>query len=149
MMNFFEFFPWKKKYWIVTEMCLLFSSIHWDWMSRERPMKNAWNPNFSEHSVSIQWTDRYNSFDWMEVFIPWVLQQIAKTDAEETFISCNSNQTFKTLQRNVSISAFNHKRYESDLYIIHCILYDKFAVCLFLINSNKKKIRSAMSVLQS
>ena len=55
---------------MVTEMCLPFSSIQWDWMSTERSLNSAWNPDFSEHSVSIQWTFRNVSVDWKENFHP-------------------------------------------------------------------------------
>ena len=70
--KFFDFFTLKikKNYWMVTEMCLPFSSIQWDWMSTERSLSSAWNPDFSEHSVSIQWTFRNVSVDWKENFHP-------------------------------------------------------------------------------
>ena len=57
---FFDFFTLKikKKYWMVTKIGLPFSSIQGDWMSTERSRNSAWNPDFSEHSVSIQWTFR-------------------------------------------------------------------------------------------
>ena len=55
---------------MVTEMCLPFSSIQWDWMSTERSLNSAWNPDFSEHSVRIQWTFRNVSVDWKENFHP-------------------------------------------------------------------------------
>ena len=55
---------------MVTEMCLPFSSIQWDWMFTERSPNSAWNPDFSEHSVSIRWTFRNVSVDWKENFHP-------------------------------------------------------------------------------
>ena len=69
--NVFEFFPWRlKKKPMVTEMCLPFSSNQWDWMLTEISLNNAWNLDFSEHSMSIQWTFRNNSVDWKENFHP-------------------------------------------------------------------------------
>ena len=75
-MKIFEFFTLKikKKYWMVTEMCLPFSSIQWDWMSTDRSLNSAWKPDFSEHSEGIQWTFRNVSVDWKENFHPVVFQ---------------------------------------------------------------------------
>ena len=71
MTFFWIFYPEnKKKYWMVTEMCLPFSSIQWDWMFTERSLNSAWNPDFSEHSEGIQWTFRNVSVDWKENFHP-------------------------------------------------------------------------------
>ena len=39
-------------------------------MLTERSVTNAWNPDFSEHSVSIQWTLRNVSVDRKEDFHP-------------------------------------------------------------------------------
>ena len=71
---FFEFFypeNWKKNYWKVTEMCLLFSNIQWDQMSTERSLIIAWNPDFTDipwafsgHSEIFQLTE-------MRIVILW------------------------------------------------------------------------------
>ena len=61
----------EKKYWMVTDMFLPFSSVQWDWMVTEKSLNKAWNPGFSEDSVSIQWTFKNVSVDWKENFILW------------------------------------------------------------------------------
>ena len=69
-MIFFWNLKVKKNVWMVAYMCLSFNSIQWDWMSTERSLNSAWNQDFSEHSLSIQWTFRNVSVDWKENFHP-------------------------------------------------------------------------------
>ena len=45
-------------------------NVHW------KVTDSAWNPDFSEHSVSIQWTFRNVSVDWKENFHPVVYVDI-------------------------------------------------------------------------
>ena len=52
---------------MVTEMCLPFSRHS---VPLFRLVNNAWNPDFSEHSVNIQWTFRSVSVDWKDSFHP-------------------------------------------------------------------------------
>ena len=67
--RFWDIFSWKlKKILMVTEMCLPFSSVQWDWVLTERSLNNAWNPYYCEHSVNIQWTFRNVSVAWKEKF---------------------------------------------------------------------------------
>ena len=63
----FNFFSpdWNKNYWMVTEMCLPFSSIQWDWMSTEKVteqcLKSGFQWTFREHLVDIQ-----KCFSWLK-----------------------------------------------------------------------------------
>ena len=71
--EFWNYFSWKlkKNYWMVTEICLPFSSVQWDWMLTKTSLNNVWNPDFSEHSVSNQWTFGIFSVDRKENFHPF------------------------------------------------------------------------------
>ena len=86
---------------MVTEMCLPFSSIQWDWMSTERSLNSAWNPDFSEHSVSIQWTFRNVSVDQKENFHPVYIIQHLINVRRDLFIWHNMGD-WKTFQTELS-----------------------------------------------
>ena len=78
----FEFFTLKKKYWMVTEMCLPFSSIQWDWMSTKRSLNSAWNLDFSEHSVSNSGHSEMFQLTERRIFILWLYVQCSMVDTD-------------------------------------------------------------------
>ena len=93
MKFFLNFLSWKlkKNYWMVTEMCLPFSSIQWDWMSTERSLNSTWNPDF-------QWTFREHSVDIQKCF-SWLKGEFSSCDCQTFSEFFSPVRTYKQLSK--------------------------------------------------
>ena len=102
---------------MITEICLPFSSIQWNWMPTERTLNNAWNPDFSENSVSIRWTFRNVSIDWKENFHPvnFISFEGNKRIHENIPSSLLNIGTIFTL--NIKVQRYTHPRWSWRVYL--------------------------------